>query len=224
MLNAYNTGKDVYAIMASDVYQLAYELCLEDAGKEAKERRGSMKTVLLGIMYGRQVPSIAEQLDMSTKQAQQLVNNFFQSYPNIKNYIDETIRLGRLLGYVTTIAGRRRRLPNLNSPNEFLRAEAERQGVNATIQGTSADITKKAMVLVYRDEWLRAHNCRIKLTIHDEIVAEVPKNLIEPAGERIRSLMVEAAGVLRTKMPIRCDVEVFESAWNKDGWKLKLGA
>lgn len=133
MLDAYNTGKDLYSLMASSVYNVSYEDCLEKNGEEAKRRRSSVKSLLLGLMYGRQAKSIGEQIGLNTKQAEQFIDNFFQQYPNIKKYIDETIRMGTLLGYVTTIYGRRRRLVNLNSPDEFKRAEAQRQAVNASI-------------------------------------------------------------------------------------------
>lgn len=133
MLNAYNTGKDLYSLMASSVYNVSYEDCLEKNGEEAKRRRSSVKSLLLGLMYGRQAKSIGEQIGLNTQQAEQFIDNFFQQYPNIKKYIDETIRMGTLLGYVTTIYGRRRRLANLNSPDEFKRAEAQRQAVNASI-------------------------------------------------------------------------------------------
>lgn len=133
MLDAYNTGKDLYSLMASSVYNVSYEDCLEKNGEEAKRRRSSVKSLLLGLMYGRQAKSIGEQIGLTTRQAEQFIDNFFQQYPNIKKYIDETIRMGTLLGYVTTIYGRRRRLVNLNSPDEFKRAEAQRQAVNASI-------------------------------------------------------------------------------------------
>ena len=134
MLDAYNTGKDLYSLMASSVYNVSYEDCLEKNGAEAKRRRSSVKSLLLGLMYGRQAKSIGEQIGLNTKQAEQFIDNFFQQYPNIKKYIDETVRMGTLLGYVTTIYDRRRRLVNLNSSDEFRRAEAQRQAVNASIK------------------------------------------------------------------------------------------
>lgn len=133
MLDAYNTGKDLYSLMASSIYNVSYEDCLEKNGADAKRRRSSVKSVLLGLMYGRQAKSIGEQIGLNTKQAEQFIDNFFHQYPNIKQYIDETIRLGTLLGYVTTIYDRRRRLVDLNSQDEYRRAEAQRQAVNASI-------------------------------------------------------------------------------------------
>lgn len=223
MLDAYNSGKDLYSLMASSVYNTSYENCLEKNGDEAKRRRSSVKDLLLGLMYGRQAASIAQKLGITTKQAEQFIDNFFQQYPNIKQYIDETIRMGTLLGYVTTIYDRRRRLPDLNSPNEYVKAEAQRQAVNATIQGSSADLTKRAMLRIHDDEWLNKNDCHLVLTIHDEVVLEVPNDRFEEAGARVRGLMIDACDILLTKMAIKCDVEVFPTCWNgKDSYKLKL--
>lgn len=228
MLDAYNSGKDLYALMASGVYSVPYEQCLEsyvENGEEiGKERRGSMKSVLLGLMYGRQAASIGEQIGLNKREAERFVQRFFEAYPNIKKYIDETVRMGRLLGYVETISGRRRRLPDLNSPHEFVRSEAERQAVNATIQGSSADITKTAMWTIYNDPWMQANDCHLVSTIHDEVLVEVPESLYMEAGKRLRDLMIEGAGMLREKLPVKCDVEMFREAWYKDGEKLKFTA
>lgn len=222
MLNAYNTGRDLYSLMASQVYNVPYEQCLEAAGQTAKERRNSVKSLLLGIMYGRQAPAIAQELGITTKQAKEFLENFFIQYPNIKNYIDETIRMGTLQGYMTTIYDRRRRLPELNSSTDFIRIEAQRQGVNSSIQGSSADITKKAMKSIFHDEVLKSMDCHLVLTIHDEVVVEAPKDKIQEAGKRIRDLMIEAADILLSKMKVKCDCEVYESAWGLDGYRLKL--
>lgn len=220
MINAYNTGQDLYSLMAAGVYNLSYEQCLESYGADGKIRRTSMKNVLLGLMYGRQSASIGQQLGMSKKEADKFIEAFFNKYPNIKNYIDETIRIGTLLGYVTTIYDRRRRLPDLNSPIDFKKQEAQRQAVNATIQGSSASITKRAMWALYNNEWINTHDCHQVLTIHDEVVLEVPKDIINEAGQVIRSCMVSGAQILTSVMPVTCDIEVFEIAWNLDGYHL----
>jgi DNA polymerase-1 len=228
MLDAYNTGKDLYALMASGVYGVPYEQCLESYVEGdrhiGKERRGSMKSVLLGLMYGRQAASIGAQIGMNAREAQAFVDKFFKAYPNIKKYIDDTVRDLKLLGYVTTITGRRRRLPDINSPIEFVRQEAERQGVNASIQGSSADITKKAMWLIHQDEWFIENKCYLVSTIHDEVILECPEALYMEAGRRLRDIMVAAADVLTSKLPVKCDVEMFRESWYKDGETLKFAS
>lgn len=223
MLEAYNSGRDLYSVMASQIFKVSYEDCLEKNGKEAKARRSITKFILLGIMYGRQAASIAEQASITKKEAENVIATFFDNYPSVKNYIDETIRMGKLLGYVTTIYERRRRLPALNSPNDFIRAEAERQAVNATIQGSSADITKRAMWKVKQDDWLKDNDCHLVLTIHDELVVETPKAIINEAGLVIKNRMIEAADILTPHMPIKCDVECFTDCWNDpNSYKLAL--
>lgn len=222
MLDAYRTGKDLYSSIASMIYNLPYEQCLEDYSPEAKARRSSMKAVLLGMMYGRQKWSIAEQLNISVNEAEKLINTFFTMFPNIKNHIDETIRMGTLLGYVTTIYGRRVFYPDLASDNEYRRQEAQRQAFNCTIQGSSADITKRAMWLIHNDDWIKENDIHLILTIHDEVVVECPKDKIYEGGKRIRDLMIKGAEILLDKMPVKCDVEVYEEAWAKDGYKLKF--
>ena len=213
MIEAYKTNKDLYSLMASQVYEVPYEDCIESAGQIAKERRSSVKSLLLGIMYGRQAPAIAQELGITIKEAQGFMENFFKQYPNIKNYVDETVRMGTLQGYTTTLYGRRRRLPGLSSPSEYVKLEAQRQGVNASIQGSSADITKKAMRDAFYDSWLTSNDCHLILTIHDEIVLEVPKDKVEDASRRIREVMIEATGDLATKMQIKCDCDVYELGW-----------
>jgi len=223
MLDAYNTGKDLYSLMASQIYNVSYEDCLEANGPEAKRRRSSVKGILLGLMYGRSAASIGEELNISKREAENLVKKFFASFPNIEKYIQDTITTGTLLGYVTTIYDRRRRLPDLNHTSEYIRAEAQRQAVNASIQGSSADITKRAMWKIFTNEWLRNHDCHMILTIHDEVVVEVPKDIIYEAGSVIRQCMIDAADMLLEKLPVKCDVEVFETAWNCDNsYKLKF--
>jgi DNA polymerase-1 len=97
------------------------------------------------------------------------------------------------------------------------------RNVNDGSQGSSADITKKAMWAIHNDEWLNKNDCHLVLTIHDEVVCEVPNNLIEESGARVRNLMIDAADLLKSKMPIKCDVEVFPTCWNgSDSYKLKL--
>jgi DNA polymerase-1 len=132
--------------------------------------------------------------------------------------------MGTLQGYVTTITDRRRRLPDLNSPNEFVRSEAQRQAVNATIQGSSADITKKAMWYIHNDPWMRENDCHLVSTIHDEVLLEAPEAIYMEAGKRLRDLMILGAEQISSVIPVKCDVELFREAWNKDGETLKFAA
>jgi len=214
MLDAYNTGRDLYAVMAAQIFHTTYENCLEKNGPEAKARRSLTKFILLGLMYGRQATAIAEQADITKREAEQVIATFYELYPRVKNYIDETVRMCKLLGYSTTLYDRRRRLPAITSPNDFVSAEAERQAVNASIQGSSADITKKSMWLIHNHEWIRENDCHLVLTIHDEVIVEVPKDKIQKAGEIIQQCMIESCEKLTLYMKVTCDVTVYPERWN----------
>jgi len=174
------------------------------------------------LLYGRQPKSIGEQCGMNPTQAKKFVEHFFKTFPSVKKYMDDTIRMCRLTGYVTTIDGRRRRLPDINSPDKFRKAEAERQAVNASIQGTSADLTKRAMALIHSDPWLNEHGCGMVNTIHDEVLVEAPKGYELEAGKRVRELMIKGAEVLTSKLPIKCDVVCNYEAWYKNDVELKI--
>ena len=224
IINAYKEGKDLYSQMASQIYNVPYEMCLEKNGPECKARRASVKNVLLGLMYGRQTASVAEQLGMTFKQAEQFIDNFFKTFPNIKKWIDDTVRTATLVGYCETIDGVRRHLPDLNSPSEFKRAEAQRQCQNSPIQGSAAGMTKRAMILVHYDQFMIDHDVHIEIPVHDELVVSCPEEYKVEVGQRLRQLMIQATGVLQDYFPIKCDVECYEKCWSDpDSYKIEVG-
>ena len=223
IIQAYREGKDLYSHMASQVYNVPYEQCLEKNGPECKDRRSSVKNVLLGLLYGRQTASIAEQLGMTFKQAEQFIDNFFSTFPNIKKWIDETVRFACLTGYCETMDGVRRHLPELNSPMDFKRAEAQRQCQNSPIQGSAAGMTKRAMALVHYDQFMIDHDVKIEIPVHDELVVSCPEQYKEEVGKRLKELMVQATGVLQDYFPIKTDVEVYPTCWNdENSYKLAV--
>lgn len=155
MINAYKEGKDLYAIMGSQVYQLPYEDCREfypdgTVNAEGKHRRTTMKSVLLGIMYERGATAIGEQFNKSAEWAQQLIDNFYKSFPKINQYRLKIENMAETYGYVTTITGRKRRLPDmqLEDKDDYRYQEAHRQSLNSVIQGSSADIMKLSMIAI----------------------------------------------------------------------------
>ena len=214
MINAYKEGKDLYAIMGSQVYQLPYEDCREfypdgTVNAEGKHRRTTMKSVLLGIMYERGATAIGEQFNKSAEWAQQLIDNFYKSFPKINQYRLKIENMAETYGYVTTITGRKRRLPDmqLEDKDDYRYQEAHRQSLNSVIQGSSADIMKLSMIAIYNDPRYKALDCHMIITIHDELIMEVPEDHIKEGAELLVGTM-KRVGHSLIDLPMSVDAEV----------------
>lgn len=214
MINAYKEGKDLYAIMGSQVYQLPYEDCREfysdgTVNAEGKHRRTTMKSVLLGIMYERGATAIGEQFNKSTEWAQQLIDNFYKSFPKINQYRLKIENMAETYGYVTTITGRKRRLPDmqLEDKDDYRYQEAHRQSLNSVIQGSSADIMKLSMIAIYNDPRYKALDCHMIITVHDELIMEVPEDHIKEGAELLVGTM-KRVGHSLIDLPMSVDAEV----------------
>lgn len=214
MINAYKEGKDLYAIMGSQVYQLPYEDCREfypdgTVNAEGKHRRTTMKSVLLGIMYERGATAIGEQFNKSAEWAQQLIDNFYKSFPKINQYRLKIENMAETYGYVTTITGRKRRLPDmqLEDKDDYRYQEAHRQSLNSVIQGSSADIMKLSMIAIYNDPRYKALDCHMIITVHDELIMEVPEDHIKEGAELLVGTM-RRVGHSLIDLPMSVDAEV----------------
>lgn len=214
MINAYKEGKDLYAIMGSQVYQLPYEDCREfypdgTVNAEGKHRRTTMKSVLLGIMYERGAIAIGEQFNKSAEWAQQLIDNFYKSFPKINQYRLKIENMAETYGYVTTITGRKRRLPDmqLEDKDDYRYQEAHRQSLNSVIQGSSADIMKLSMIAIYNDPRYKALDCHMIITVHDELIMEVPEDHIKEGAELLVGTM-KRVGHSMIDLPMSVDAEV----------------
>lgn len=214
MINAYKEGKDLYAIMGSQVYQLPYEDCREfypdgTVNAEGKHRRTTMKSVLLGIMYERGATAIGEQFNKSAEWAQQLIDNFYKSFPKINQYRLKIENMAETYGYVTTITGRKRRLPDmqLEDKDDYRYQEAHRQSLNSVIQGSSADIMKLSMIAIYNDPRYKALDCHMIITVHDELIMEVPEEHIKEGAELLVGTM-KRVGHSLIDLPMSVDAEV----------------
>ena len=212
MINAYKEGKDLYAIMGSQVYQLPYEDCREfypdgTVNAEGKHRRTTMKSVLLGIMYERGATAIGEQFNKSAEWAQQLIDNFYKSFPKINQYRLKIENMAET--YVTTITGRKRRLPDmqLEDKDDYRYQEAHRQSLNSVIQGSSADIMKLSMIAIYNDPRYKALDCHMIITVHDELIMEVPEEHIKEGAELLVGTM-KRVGHSLIDLPMSVDAEV----------------
>lgn len=185
MTEAFNQGLDVHRATASKVFHVPLEEVTADMRRKAK-------TVNFGIIYGVSAFGLSQQVEVSRTEAKELIDNYFREFPAVKEYMDESMAKVRKTGYAETILGRRRYLPNINSGNQTDRGYAERNAINAPIQGTAADIMKIAMVKVQdfiRREKLKS---RMILTVHDELVFDVHKSELDYLREHVNELMVHA--------------------------------
>jgi DNA polymerase I len=175
------------------------------------EQRRSAKAVNFGLIYGMSAFGLARQLGIGRTEAQRYVELYFERYPGVKRYMDETRAQARELGYVETVFGRRLYLPDIRSRNAALRQYAERSAINAPMQGTAADIIKRAMISI--DAWIEraSASARLIMQVHDELVLEVATAAIEETVAQLRARMIEAAEL---SVPLKVDVGVGPN-WDK---------
>lgn len=221
MIEAYQNGTDLYAMMASEIFGKPYEECLEfnpvtgEKQPEGKIMRTQVKSVLLGIMYGRSPASIAGQFGKKKAWAEKIIEDFYKSFPKIRVLTLQVQYMASKLGYVSTICGRKRRLPNMKLDKEDYRyISACRQCLNAVLQGSSADIMKIAMVEIGNHPRMLELGARILLTVHDEMIIEVDRQHALEAGN-ILSTVMKDIGERLTGLVMKCDVEISE-VWTGD--------
>lgn len=276
MTKAFLEGKDIYSTIAALSFNVSYEDCLEfrpdgTTNKAGKERRTQAKSIVLGILYGRSTPSIAEQLGVTAKKAQEIFDKVMKSFPALKKFMEDSQNNARTKGYVETAWGRRRHLPDMQldeyefksngkAPVDFdplsfnsnistdipekvkkefldkLRkaygwqkkaqikeeaehrgitikdnggfiAQAERQCVNARVQGSAADLTKIAMIKIHQDSRLKELDFHLILQVHDEVIGECPRRNAREVRDRLQDIMVHCADEF-IKIPMKCDIDV----------------
>ena len=180
MLAAFNNNYDVHAATAAKIYHKPIE-------EVTKDERRKAKTANFGIIYGISAFGLSERLNTSRREAKELIDNYFKEYPRIREYMDESIEKAREKGYIETILNRRRYLPDINSSNSVVRGYAERNAINAPIQGSAADIIKIAMVRIYKR--FKEENMRSKmiLQVHDELNFSV----FPDEKEKVKNIVVE---------------------------------
>lgn len=288
MYNTFMQGKDLYSEIASKAFNKPYEECKEfnpdgSTNKEGKERRTQAKSILLGVLYGRGEKSIAEQLKCSEKKAIEIKQSVFRGFPAIKAFENDSLLMAEGLGYVTTVCGRKRRLPDMQLPeyefqwkdgappdddlldfddmnkpeyntdevpedivdyywdrlnNAYFKekqkikeealaegiriidnggkiADATRQCVNSRIQGSAADLTKLAMIKLNNNSELKKLGFKLLIPVHDEVIAECPKENVKQCSKLLAEVMSKAAEEI-LKMPIKCDVVVTKEWYGKE--------
>jgi len=198
MLDAFNSGLDIHTATAAKIYKIPVEEVTSDMRRKAK-------TANFGIIYGISTFGLSERLTIPRAEAKELIDGYFATYPDVKRYMDECIQRAKENGYVETIFGRKRFLSDINSQNSVVRGFAERNAINAPIQGSAADIIKIAMVNIQKR--LFAENLQTKMTmqVHDELNFTVPEAEIEQARKVV---VEEMENVLKLKVPLIADCGV----------------
>ena len=204
LLNAFSDDRDIHQATAAEVFGVPLE-------SVSAEQRRSAKAINFGLIYGMSAFGLAARLGIERRQAQRYVDLYFERYPGVRRYMEETRQVARDRGYVETVFGRRLHLNDINSRNHPLRQGAERAAINAPMQGTAADIIKRAMIEV--DRWLQdsRFEAYLIMQVHDELVFEVKRELVDELTARACELMSKAAD-LRT--PLKVDTGVGEN-WDE---------
>jgi DNA polymerase-1 len=186
LLDAFSRGLDVHRATAAEVFGSGLE-------QVSDEQRRAAKAINFGLIYGMSAFGLGKQLNIGRNEAQQYVDTYFERYPGVKRYMEVTKQLARDQGYVETVFGRRLYLPDINARNANVRQYAERTAINAPMQGTAADIIKRAMIRV--QAWLAdtGPECKMIMQVHDELVFEVAASEVESCSGAIAGLMVGAA-------------------------------
>ena len=198
LLKAFHDGLDVHRATASEVFGVPVD-------QVSPEQRRYAKVINFGLIYGMSSFGLARNLGIDNTAARNYIQRYFERYPGVKRYMDETRQLAKAQGYVETVFGRRLMLPEINSPNGPRRQGAERAAINAPMQGTAADLIKKAMVAVQQALDTGPRASRMVLQVHDELVLEVPTAELDWAKAEVPRLM---AGVARLKVPLLAEVGV----------------
>ncbi|WP_300727110.1 DNA polymerase I [uncultured Bacteroides sp.] len=195
MIEAFQKGQDIHAATAAKIYKEK----LEDV---TREQRSKAKTANFGIIYGISVFGLAERLNVDRKEAKELIDGYFENYPNVKAYMDKSIEVAREKGYIETIFKRKRYLPDINSRNAVVRGYAERNAINAPIQGSAADIIKVAMINIYRRFKEEGIKSKMILQVHDELNFSV----LPEEKEKVQQIVIsEMESAYKMKAPLQAD-------------------
>ncbi|GEN70482.1 DNA polymerase I [Chryseobacterium lathyri] len=198
MIKAFQDGEDIHASTAAKLFKIPLE-------EVSKTQRSQAKTVNFGIIYGQGAFALAEQTGLSRTEAKQMIEAYFETYPKLKEYMAEQVSKARQIGYVETILGRKRHLKDINSNNFVVRGHAERNAVNAPVQGSAADVVKLAMIKIDKELKEQQLQTKMLLQVHDELIFEAPVDEIEAASKLIRTEMESA---LETQVPLLVEVGV----------------
>jgi DNA polymerase-1 len=201
MIKAFKSGQDIHAATAAKVFDVNIE-------EVTRDQRSSAKAVNFGIIYGQSAFGLAQNLNISRTEAKQIIDSYFEQYPTIKNYMDGAVASAREKGYVETIMKRRRYLKDINSANAVVRGFAERNAVNAPIQGSAADIIKIAMINVYKAMKKANLKSRMLLQVHDELVFDVHNSEVD----KLQALVIkEMEGAVKMEVPMEVEAQTADN-------------
>ena len=202
MIDAFVNNQDIHTMTASKIYNV-------DPENVTREQRGNAKTVNFGIIYGVSAFGLSQQTDLNRSESKVMIDNYFLNYPGLKKYMSDQIDFARNNGYVETIMGRRRYLQNINSQNNMLRSGAERNAINAPIQGSAADIIKIAMININSEFKKQSLKSKMLLQVHDELVFDVHNSEKDQIKDIVKTTMESA---VKLKVPLKIDLE-FGKNW-----------
>lgn len=198
MIKAFQNGEDIHASTAAKLFNISLE-------EVSKTQRSQAKTVNFGIIYGQGAFALAEQTGLSRTEAKQMIEAYFETYPKLKEYMAEQVRKAREVGYVETLLGRKRHLKDINSNNFVVRGHAERNAVNAPVQGSAADVVKMAMIKIQKELEKEKLQTKMLLQVHDELIFEAPIDEVEVAKNIIK---MEMENAVETQVPLLVEVGV----------------
>ncbi|MGB0366857.1 MAG: DNA polymerase I [Flavobacteriaceae bacterium] len=198
MVEAFQKGEDIHATTAAKVFGVPLE-------EVSREQRSNAKTVNFGIVYGVSAFGLSQQTNLNRSEAKELIEAYYATYPQLKAYINEQVDFARENGYVETVLGRRRYLKDINAQNAVVRGAAERNAVNAPIQGSAADIIKIAMINIHRRMQKENWASKMLLQVHDELVFDVPKKEVESFTQLVKQEMENA---FELEVPLVVDVGI----------------
>ncbi|MDH4099638.1 MAG: DNA polymerase I, partial [Nitrospirota bacterium] len=198
LIDAFKRDEDIHTRTAAEVFGVFPQMVTSEMRRQAK-------VVNFGILYGMSPHGLAQDLGIPQKEAKRYIENYFARYPSVKSFLDTILEQGRATGYVTTMMGRRRAVPELHASNAVVRQAGERFAINTPIQGTAADLIKVAMIAIHRRLINEKLSSRMILQVHDELVFEVP----EPELARMKQLVCEEMeGVAALEIPVKVDIEL----------------
>ncbi|HZY36876.1 MAG TPA: DNA polymerase, partial [Mucilaginibacter sp.] len=196
MTEAFVKNLDIHTATAANVYGVALD-------QVSSDQRRNAKAVNFGIIYGQSAFGLSQSLGIPRKEAAEIIDNYFAQYPGIKQYMADTMNFARENGFVCTLMGRRRYLRDINSANATVRGFAERNAINAPIQGSAADMIKIAMIKIHQEFKARELDARMTMQVHDELVFDVPHNEVEI----VKPIIVEnMKNAIKTTVPILVEI------------------